>query len=132
MKYIIILFLVSQVHSFANAQPASATPEKYDVVVSFGSMCCGTVSDDFLADFIKQFNCKNKVTIQGLQLSGCGREGEFKILFLLNKLNTSAKKKLITGLKKLVLIKIIKIRVQTAVNIINTEYPIAFIPACFF
>ena len=102
MKYIIILFLVSQVHSFANAQPASATPEKYDVVVSFGSMCCGTVSDDFLADFIKQFNCKNKVTIQGLQLSGCGREGEFKILFLLNKLNTSAKKKLITGLKKLV------------------------------
>jgi hypothetical protein len=102
MKYIILLFLVSLINIFANAQPASANSEKYDVVVSFGSICCGTVSDDFLVDFIKQVNCKNKVTIQGWQLGGCGREGEFKILFLLNKLNASAKKKLITGLKKLV------------------------------
>lgn len=102
MKNILLLFLVSQINTFVNAQPISGKTEKYDVVVSFGSICCGTVSDDFLVDFIKQVDCKNKVTIQAWQLGGCGREGEFKILFLLNKLNPSAKKKLITGLKKLV------------------------------
>jgi hypothetical protein len=65
-------------------------------------MCCGPVSDDFLKNFIQQFNRKNKVTIQAWQITGCGREGEFKILFSLTKLNRTAKNKFLNCLKKLV------------------------------
>jgi hypothetical protein len=42
------------------------------------------------------------VTIPSWQITGCGREGEFIILFSLAKLKTATKKKFLSGLKKLV------------------------------
>lgn len=103
MKYRITFFFVLILCATLNAQTTKTTaPVKYDVVVSFGSICCGTPSDDFLKDFIKEFNCKNKVTINAWQLGGCGREGEFKILFSLVKFKEAKKIKLIAALKKLI------------------------------
>ncbi|MEO7489596.1 MAG: hypothetical protein ABIU77_20940 [Ferruginibacter sp.] len=102
MKYVVTFFLLAFIHTQGYTQVDSSRLEKYDVVVSFGSMCCGPVSDDFLKNFIQQFNRKNKVTIQAWQITGCGREGEFKILFSLTKLNRTAKNKFLNCLKKLV------------------------------
>jgi hypothetical protein len=75
---------------------------KYDVVVSFGSMCCGTASDDFLKDFIKNCYAKNRDTIRGWVLNGCGREGEYKILFSLTALEKSKKTRFIDRLAILI------------------------------
>ena len=84
------------------AQSIKNITQKYDVAVSFGSMCCGTAQSDFLANYIKLFNRTNKVILNAWQLDGCGREGEFKILFSLDKLSASKKKKLLSSLKKLI------------------------------
>lgn len=102
MKYLSILLFSCMLQTPANSQPDTAAVEKYEIAVSFGSMCCGPVSDAFLKDFIRQFSSKNKVIIPALQIGGCGREGEFKILFSVKKLNASGKKKLLAGLKKLI------------------------------
>ncbi len=52
----------------------------YPVGVVFGSICCGTASDDFLKEFIKAYNNKNSTEIHADIAAGCGREGEFVIL----------------------------------------------------
>jgi hypothetical protein len=103
MKYGITFLVVLIWGVTVNAQATkNGTPVKYEVVVSFGSMCCGTPSDDFLKDYIKKFTCKNKITINAWQLGGCGREGEYKILFSLVNLKETNKTKLIAALKKLI------------------------------
>jgi hypothetical protein len=102
MKFAVTFFLSALLHVQGYTQTDSSRVEKYDAVVSFGSMCCGPASDDFLKSFTQQFNKKNKVTIQAWQITGCGREGEFKILFSVAKLKTAAKKKFLASLKKLV------------------------------
>ncbi|MDN3656403.1 hypothetical protein QWZ08_12235 [Ferruginibacter paludis] len=102
MKIAVTFFLSALLHMQGYTQPDSSRVEKYDAVVSFGSMCCGPVSDDFLKNFTQQFNKKNKITIQAWQITGCGREGEFKVLFSLAKLKIATKRKFLTGLRKLV------------------------------
>lgn len=103
MKLSLIFFFVLLAYTTLNAQATTSNDSvNYAVVVSFGSMCCGTASDDFLKDFIKEFNRKNKVIINVWQMSGCGREGEYKILFSLDKLKVTKKTKLIAALKKLI------------------------------
>ena len=99
MAFLFVLLACTTV----NAQTTTTvSPISYGAAVSFGSMCCGTASDDFLKDFIKEFSCKNKVTVNAWQMTGCGREGEFKILFSLEKLKEAKKLKLIAALKKLI------------------------------
>lgn len=53
----------------------------YTVSVVFGSMCCGTVSSDFLAKFLKDFNTTAAIKVTADIAEGCGREGEFFVLF---------------------------------------------------
>ena len=102
MKYGFLFFFYTLVALLAKGQPVTATPLKYDVAVSFGSMCCGTASDDFLKGYIKKFNCKNNVTVKAWVIGGCGREGEFKILFSLSNLKEAKKATLKADLKKLI------------------------------
>ena len=85
-----------------NAQTTSSTPDNYDVVVFFGSICCGPPSDDFLKDFVSEFAAKNKVVINAWQLGGCGREGESKVMISLFQLKKSKKKKFLTAIQQLV------------------------------
>lgn len=103
MQYRITFLFFMLITFKANANTIINTPSvNYDVVVSFGSMCCGTASDDFLKNFVKEFNAKNKVVINAMQLGGCGREGEYKILFSLEKLKEAKKVKFLAALKKLI------------------------------
>lgn len=103
MQYRITFFFFMLIAFKANANTIINTPSaNYGVVVSFGSMCCGTASDDFLKNFVKEFNTKNKVVISAMQVGGCGREGEYKILFSLEKLKESKKIKFVAALKKLI------------------------------
>ena len=73
---------------------------KYDIVISFNSICCGPPSDNFLHEFVDSFNNKNRVHITGWQLGSCGREGESKILFTVKGLKKIAAKRFIKSIKK--------------------------------
>ena len=103
MQYKMIVFSSLLFCTTLYAQNKKNTePVKYDVIVSFGSMCCGTASDDFLKKYIKNYNCKNKDTVNGWLLDGCGREGEYKILFSFSHLKDTKKRPLIDELKMLI------------------------------
>ena len=84
--------------------PAAALPHQdkiYPIAVSFGSMCCGPSSDQFLKDFVKKFNKKNGAKITGEKYAGCGREGEFVIVFSLNKTKKNSCNQFMKELEKL-------------------------------
>lgn len=92
MKYMILLSLFCAILGCSNskiknvgdskAEPGvAATDSSYPLAVSFGSMCCGTASPDFLKSFIKSFNKKNGSKISADIAGACGKEGEFVILF---------------------------------------------------
>ena len=71
----------------------------YPLAVSFNSICCGTASPDFLKTFVKQFNEKNSTNISADIAAGCGKEGEFVILFKLSPndaMNAKFKSSLVT------------------------------------
>ncbi len=103
MQYKIILFCSLLFCTTVHAQNNTNTePVKYDVIVSFGSMCCGAASDDFLKGFVKSYNRENKDSINGWLLGGCGREGEYNILFLLAALKDEKKINFKEELKKLI------------------------------
>ncbi len=103
MKYSILLLVTLLTGIIAAAQnKTAAAPAKYDVAISFNSICCGPPSSDFLKDFIKKFNKENKLTLKTLIAGGCGREGEFSILFSLTGVKVKAKAKFMTAIKTLV------------------------------
>ncbi len=85
------------------AQVKTSQPATFDIVVAFGSMCCGTASDTFLKEYYKKFLKTNKSVIPASLASGCGREGEFKVMFNMSKTNTVVRKKFIAGLKRILL-----------------------------
>ena len=85
--------------SHANAQ---LQDQSYQVAVAFNSICCGTASDDFLKTFVQKFNSANKVKIVADIVAGCGREGEYVVLFRSDKLKTATGKKFVADLEKLV------------------------------
>jgi hypothetical protein len=95
-----LIFSIALLISIAGcAQIKKATmPDKYDVAVSFNSVSAGPPSSGFLKNFVKSFNHENKVTLQAFQKGGCGREGEYYVLFSLKNikenLQSSFKKQL--------------------------------------
>ena len=82
---------------------AGPVPGRFEVGVYFGSVCCGPASDSFLRPFVNSFNKKNKVSIRGYRLSGCGREGEFKLLFRLRAIAASKRQRFISTLDELII-----------------------------
>ncbi len=85
----------------ATAGIAVADNMVYPVAVSFNSICCGTPSSDFLKTFIVQFNQKNNTKISAHIAAGCGKEGEFTVLFNMTE-NDAANQKFTTELSSLV------------------------------
>lgn len=98
MKYIFSILILSITTLCLHAQ-TKIRPTKFEVVVAFASMGTGTSSDSFLKIFVKKFNKKNKVNIPAYKVSGCGREGEYNILFSLAKLKRSLTTKFTRELK---------------------------------
>jgi len=75
----------------------------YAVGVVFGSICCGTASDEFLKEFISAYNNKNSIEINADIAAGCGREGEFVILINIPENKKTISAAFITELEKIVL-----------------------------
>ena len=95
MKSLITLGLLTTIISCSNASLKSGnngTPAAesfvYPVAVSFGSICCGTPSPDFLKKFVVGFNRRNDSDISADIAAGCGREGEFVVLFKIPNIET--------------------------------------------
>ena len=103
MKLLFILLSLFLINCNMAATPAAAGQEKlYVVGVGFNSICCGPASDQFLKDFVKKFNKTNKVTIKADKIAGCGREGEYVVLFPMSKIKAATTKKFIAELEKIV------------------------------
>lgn len=91
MKNLILnTILLISLSGCAQSKTAIST-QKYDAAVRFNSICCGTAPTDFLKNFIKSFNYENKITLSAFKKGGCGREGEFYILFSLADIKENIK-----------------------------------------
>ncbi|MBB4805816.1 hypothetical protein HNP38_001088 [Chryseobacterium defluvii] len=70
------------------------------VEISYASICCGPPSADPVVNYVTQFQKKNKLkSLEVLQRSGLGREGEFSLYIGVDKLSRTQKNKFIKGLK---------------------------------
>lgn len=84
---VIMMFAVSGCSSSNNVQHAGDM--EYATAIAFGSVCCGTVPDDFLKAYLKKYNQDHNLKIGADIAGGCGREGEFTILFKLDRKNAA-------------------------------------------
>lgn len=101
MKKISLVFiLVFTTFSFISAQNSNI---KYEAVISFHSFGEGIPSDKPLKDYVKNFKkpCKVK-KIAADKIGPFGREGEYKLGFMLKEFNTKQKIKFIDGLQAVV------------------------------
>jgi hypothetical protein len=101
-QYLFLLGTLLLINAVRAQNKTAAAPAVYDVAVSFNSICCGPPSADFLKAFVKKFNQDNKVVLNASIAGGCGREGEFSILFSLGSLKAKPKAKFMAAIKKLV------------------------------
>ena len=103
MKVVALVFFLFGSSVKMGAQCADhQKPDKYEVVVSFGSICCGPASDDFLKPFLSVTPTAKKRPIAAWKIGGCCREGEYNVLLSLANWNAGQQKKLIRDLKKLI------------------------------
>ena len=93
----------ASINNLSQASKDSQQEIIYPVAVVFGSVCCGTASDEFLKDFINAYNKKNGTAINADIATGCGREGEFVILINIPKNKKTSSATFITELEKTVL-----------------------------
>ena len=101
MKIIFISLIIFSITS-AKAQ----LPPVFDAGVAFNSICCGPPDESFLKAFM---SCKDYKLIKAYKAAGCGREGEFRVLFSFKGVKPSLAKKFLKRLKN----KVIK---QDAIN----------------
>lgn len=103
MKFIFIFLSFFLINCHKGVTPASASDSQlYVVGVAFNSICCGPPSDDFLKTFVKKFNKTHNVKIAADKIAGCGREGEFVVLFNLSKIKDATKQKFIVEVEQLI------------------------------
>ncbi len=86
-KIILSVFIISLgACSSSVSQTKTVSKESvYTAGLYFGSICCGTVSDDFVKPFVVDFNKSHETAIAADKAAGCGKEGEFMILFRSSK-----------------------------------------------
>lgn len=100
MKYLYTLFLnLFLCVGLFGQDTLTEPPASFEIVVAFGSKGTGISSDEFLTGFNKKFSKKYKVKLSVFQLTGCGREGETKVLYSLKKIKPSLQKKIRAELK---------------------------------
>lgn len=94
------VFLMLQ--SCKSASEAAKNPAPALTVVSFNSICCGVRADTFLKAFFEAFKNKNDVQLSASKVTGCGKEGEYKVMFDTKQLSGSMYKKFSGELKNLI------------------------------
>lgn len=68
----------------------------------FGSMASGPIGDDFLKEWLQNFNRVEKTTITADKFSACGKEGEYIIVVYKNGFTAAKESRFSSGLEKLV------------------------------
>nr|WP_315033789.1 hypothetical protein [uncultured Chryseobacterium sp.] len=69
------------------------------LVISYGSSCCGPPTEKPVISYLKDFKKKNHLkSMEVLQQSGLGREGEFKLYVGTDFLTDNQKRRLVRGL----------------------------------
>lgn len=84
-------------------------PSVFKAGVAFNSICCGPADAGFLKTILKSKDFKR---IKAFKASGCGREGEFRILFTFKGVKTAMVKKFMKKLQE-------KVAKQDAINRAN-------------
>ena len=103
MKIIFALLSIFLINCNKAATPASTSEDPvYLVGISFNSICCGPPSEDFLKTFVRKFDKANNVKITADKIAGCGREGEFVVLFALGNIKTATRDKFIAEVEQLI------------------------------
>lgn len=98
MKYLLIfLSILIFITPFAHADDT----QHFRVVISFGSVCCGTNTDDSAAidRYIEDFQTRHGLFLEVLNGS-YGDEGDFNNCYQLNELNEQQQAIFIIGLNK--------------------------------
>lgn len=68
------------------------------VTVNFSSICCGPPSDSFLRDYVDNFQTIHHLTIPSEYVSTCGLEGDYKVVFGLDRLDQNSRDEFLTNL----------------------------------
>lgn len=69
------------------------------LMISYGSSCCGPPSEKPVISYLKEFKKKNHLkSLEILQQSGMGREGEFKLYVGTDSFTDNQKRRLTRGL----------------------------------
>ena len=89
MKYLLVIMVFAASGCSSSNTVLPAKDMEYATAVAFGSVCCGTVSDDFLKAYLIKYNQDHSLKIGADIAGGCGREGEFTILFKLDRKNAA-------------------------------------------
>lgn len=83
------------------ATPA-VTTNSDKIALYFGSMASGPIGDEFLKDWLVQFNKNEKAAITADKFSACGKEGEYIIVIYKNGFDNAKEATFTAGLEKLV------------------------------
>ena len=103
MKIIFALLTIFLINCNKAAIPVGAGGNTvYPIGISFNSICCGPPSEDFLKTFVNKFNKANNVKITADKIAGCGREGEFVVLFGLGSIKIATREKFIAEVEQLI------------------------------
>lgn len=78
------------------------------VALYFGSMASGPIGDDFLKEWLVNFNRDEKTTITADKFSACGKEGEYIIVIYKNGFTAAKESRFSSGLEKLVTVEVKK------------------------
>lgn len=97
ISLLLVLCFSVIINSFANDGTKT-----YPVAVAFGSMASGPVSDAFLKKWAINFNRVNKTKVTAVKYAGCGREGEYAIMFNTGKISGEKRKKFLTELSAVI------------------------------
>jgi len=79
---------------------AGSTANK--IALYFGSMASGPIGDDFLKQWLVNFNEKERTTITADKFSACGKEGEYIIVIYKNGFDNARENKFTGGLQQLI------------------------------
>ncbi|AZA99076.1 hypothetical protein EG359_05415 [Chryseobacterium joostei] len=67
--------------------------------ISYGSVCCGPLSEKPVISFLKEFKKKNQIrSLEILMQKGMGREGEFSLYVGTDFLTTNQRSRLVRGI----------------------------------
>ncbi|MEG0925008.1 MULTISPECIES: hypothetical protein [Chryseobacterium] len=67
--------------------------------ISYGSVCCGPLSEKPVVSFLKEFKKKNQIrSLEILMRKGMGREGEFNLYVGTDFLTTNQRSRLVRGI----------------------------------